>query len=139
MLLTFKRLTALCICCCLLLAFAACDATRPSDSGGEALDPSSSAIESPVEPVDIPRDPDISRNAWLEAEIDQLWEEGVAIDREAFKAKASLCAGDKTEEEKLYYAMHALPMRADYPYQEPSDYESIMQGACRKSAQQRNG
>lgn len=23
--------------------------------------------------------------------------------------------------------MHALPMRADYPYQEPSDYESIMQ------------
>ena len=127
MLLTVKRLTALCICCCLLLAFAACDATRPSDSGGEALDPSSSAIESPVEPVDIPRDPDISRNAWLEAEIDQLWEEGVAIDREAFKAKASLCAGDKTEEEKLYYAMHALPMRADYPYQEPSDYESIMQ------------
>ena len=115
----------------MFLTFTACNAPPPASSGSsgssEGATPPDQSTPPDESSVDVLRDPDISRNAWLEEEIDQLWEEGIAIDVTDFKAKAALCVGDKTEEEKLYYAMHALPMRDDYPYQEPSDYESIMQ------------
>lgn len=122
-----KRLISLGACCGLLLTFSACKTTGGSaSSDGAAPESSQTGSAPPEQEKVIQRDHDIARNAWLNEEIVQLWEEGVDIDVNAYKAKASLCAGDKTEEEKLYYEMHDMPMRADYPYKEPSDYESIM-------------
>ncbi|HIW74196.1 MAG TPA: ADP-ribosylglycohydrolase family protein [Firmicutes bacterium] len=119
-----KHPIALAACCCLLLALTACNTKGGDASGGD-----SSQTSAPTDEAEtiIQRDPDISRNAWLEEEIEQLWQEGYDIDVTAYKSKAAMANGDKTEEEKLYYEMLALPMRADYPYKEPSDYESIME------------
>ena len=60
----------------------------------------------------------------LTEELDQLFEEGRAIDKEAFRARISSCES-KEQLMALYAELRALPMREDYPYDEPSELDAI--------------
>ena len=62
----------------------------------------------------------------LTEEIDQLFEEGRQIDRDVYRQKVSSCGDDKNKLLALYDEMRALPMRADFAYTEPSDYDEIV-------------
>lgn len=55
----------------------------------------------------------------LTEELDQLFEEGRAIDKEAFRTRIA-SAESKEQLMALYHELQALPMREDYPYCEPS-------------------
>ncbi len=58
-------------------------------------------------------------------ELNQLFEEGRDIDREAYRARINACNEDKAKLMEIYQELCALPMRADYPYNEPSELEEI--------------
>ena len=60
----------------------------------------------------------------LTEELDQLFEEGRAIHKEAFRAKIA-SAESKEQLMALYAELRALPMREDYPYEEPSELNEI--------------
>ncbi len=58
-------------------------------------------------------------------ELNQLFEEGRDIDREAYRERINACNEDKAKLMEIYSELCALPMRADYPYNEPSELEEI--------------
>ena len=58
-------------------------------------------------------------------ELNQLFEEGRDIDREAYRARINACNEDKAKLMEIYQELCALPIRADYPYNEPSELEEI--------------
>ena len=60
----------------------------------------------------------------LTEELDQLFEEGRAIDKEAYRARIA-SAESKEQLMALYAELQALPMREDYPYAEPSELDAI--------------
>ena len=60
----------------------------------------------------------------LTEELDQLFEEGRAIDKEAFRTRIASCES-KEQLLALYAELCALPMREDYPYCEPSEIDEI--------------
>lgn len=54
-------------------------------------------------------------------ELNQLFEEGRDIDKEAYLKKLDSCVGDRDRLMEVYGELCALPMRADYRYEEPSE------------------
>ena len=66
----------------------------------------------------------------LDVEYRQCMEEGLDVEslRPLFDAIGKLPAGERREKlaEELFQAIRSAPRRADYPYEEPSDYEGIL-------------
>ena len=56
----------------------------------------------------------------LHDELAQLSEEGREIDREVWKKEIEKCGSDRDKLMAVYEKLQALPMRTDYPYEEPS-------------------
>ena len=65
----------------------------------------------------------------IREELDELVEEGRAIDRAECEKRIAECAGDKQKLSSLYDELMKLPFRPDFPYTEPSDWESIKKEA----------
>ena len=65
----------------------------------------------------------------LTEELDELEEEGRLLDRGAFLREIEACGDDQNRLLEVYDKLRRLPMRPDFPYQEPSDYEEIL-AAC---------
>ena len=61
----------------------------------------------------------------LQEELNQLFEEGRVIDREVWKERILSCGADKEKLMAVYAQLCELPMRADYPYDEPSALDEI--------------
>lgn len=58
-------------------------------------------------------------------EVNQLFEEGRVIDREAYRARINACNEDKKVLMDIYNEMQELPMREDFKYVEPSELDEI--------------
>ena len=56
-------------------------------------------------------------------------EEGRLLDRDAFLREIEACGDDQNRLLEVYNKLRLLPMRPDFPYQEPSDYGEIL-AAC---------
>ena len=56
-------------------------------------------------------------------ELDELEEEGRLLERDVFLREIETCGDDRDRLLELYDKLRRLPMRPDFPYQEPSDYE----------------
>ncbi len=66
------------------------------------------------------------RIEWLVTdELTQLSEEGRDLDRDFWKKEIDACGSDKEKLMAIYEKLQTLPMRADYPYEEPSDLAEI--------------
>ena len=65
----------------------------------------------------------------LTEELDELEEEGRLLERDVFLREIETCGDDRDRLLELYDKLRHLPMRPDFPYQEPSDYEEIL-AAC---------
>ena len=65
----------------------------------------------------------------LTEELDELAEEGRLLDRDAFLREIEACGDDQNRLLEVYNKLRLLPMRPDFPYQEPSDYGEIL-AAC---------
>lgn len=63
-------------------------------------------------------------------ELDQVFEEGKALDREAMEARITAAGDDRETLMGLYGELCALPDRPDFPYTEPTEYGDI-QPLCR--------
>ena len=61
--------------------------------------------------------------------LDELAEEGRLLDRDAFLREIEACGDDQNRLLEVYNKLRLLPMRPDFPYQEPSDYGEIL-AAC---------
>lgn len=61
----------------------------------------------------------------LTEELNQLFEEGREIDREAYRARIKACDEDKAGLMEIYSELCSLPMRSDFKYNEPSELEEI--------------
>ena len=68
----------------------------------------------------------------IKEELDELVEEGRAVDRAECEKRISECAGDKAKLSALYDEFTAIPFRTDYAYVEPSDLEGIKKEASFK-------
>ena len=62
----------------------------------------------------------------LSAELIQRAEEGCEVSGFAARIAAALESGDETQMNILYDELAALPLRADFPFSEPSDLETIL-------------
>ena len=62
----------------------------------------------------------------LTEELDELEEEGRLLERDVFLREIETCGDDRDRLLELYDKLRHLPMRPDFPYQEPSDYEEIL-------------
>ena len=58
-------------------------------------------------------------------ELTQLREEGRAFDREEWVKELQACGNDKEKLMAVYEKMQTIPMREDYPYDEPSELAEI--------------
>ena len=58
-------------------------------------------------------------------ELTQLREEGRAFDREEWVKELQACGNDKEKLMAVYEKMQTIPMREDYPYDEPSELLEI--------------
>lgn len=58
-------------------------------------------------------------------EVNQLFEEGRVIDREAYRARINASNGDIKVLTDIYNELCSLPMRDDFKYSEPSELEEI--------------
>jgi len=63
--------------------------------------------------------------ALLIEELNQLSQEGRDIDCEKYRERINSCNEDKQSLMQIYSELCALPMRADYRYNEPSELEEI--------------
>jgi len=62
----------------------------------------------------------------LKEELDQLTEEGRLFDREEMASRIREAENDRDKLMRLYTEMCGLPVREDYVYTEPSEYEEIL-------------
>ena len=62
----------------------------------------------------------------LTEEIDQIIEEGKCADKDKLLREITECGGNVEKLKMVYEKMCALPMRSDYPYTGPSEYEKIL-------------
>ena len=61
----------------------------------------------------------------LKEDLDQLTEEGRLFDREEMASRIREAENDRDKLMRLYTEMCGLPVREDYVYTEPSEYEEI--------------
>ncbi|MEG2088119.1 MAG: ADP-ribosylglycohydrolase family protein [Angelakisella sp.] len=116
----------------MVVSLSACGNTNPpaassaSTATSTVTQPNESSTGATAPQAGYERDRDMQRNPWLAQEVIALWEEGYEIDVAAYRQKVSACNGNRLKEEALYHEMQALPLRADFPYREPTSYEDIM-------------
>ncbi|HIW74193.1 MAG TPA: ADP-ribosylglycohydrolase family protein, partial [Firmicutes bacterium] len=65
-------------------------------------------------------------NILLKEELDQLAEEGRVFDRKEMEDRIQKAGQDRQALMRLYEEMGRLPVREDYAYTEPSEYEEIL-------------
>ncbi len=63
--------------------------------------------------------------ALLIEELNQLSQEGRDIDTDSFRKRINECNENKQELMAIYSELCSLPMRSDFPYNEPSELEDI--------------
>lgn len=61
----------------------------------------------------------------IREEVDELIEEGRAIDRDETMRRIDACGTDKEKLNTLYDALMQTPYRSDFPYREPTAWEEI--------------